>query len=151
MKRISKSPQETNKIAKDFLKQVLKKKPNRAKVIALSGELGAGKTTFAQHFAKALGINRKVVSPTFVLIRRYPLKNQKHKQLYHLDAYRLKNEQELLKLGWREIISNREHIVLLEWPENVRKAIPKKTTYVKIKHQKSGEPNHRLFEIKNLF
>jgi tRNA A37 threonylcarbamoyladenosine biosynthesis protein TsaE len=64
-----------------------------------------------------------------------------------LDAYRLKNERELLHLGWEEIIGNKEHLVFVEWPENVIKALPKKHHKIKISHTKEG--NRRL-EIKNI-
>ncbi len=151
MKKISKGTKDTKKIAQSFLKNILRKKHLNAHVVALSGELGAGKTTFTQHLAKEFGVKRKIISPTFVLIRRYQLNKGKYKQLYHLDAYRLKSGEDLLKLGWKEIISNPEHLVLIEWPENVKKVMPKKHTRIKIVHQKNGEPSHRLFEIKNSF
>ncbi len=159
-KIISKNQKDTEKIAEEFLDTVLNKECKNACVIGLSGELGTGKTTFTQAVAKLLGIKGKVNSPTYVIMRRYPLKNplptsplvrgrrkNGFKNLFHLDAYRLKNEQELLNLGWAEIISNPEHLVFIEWPENVKKAMPKKHHKISISHTKEG---HRSFKIKGL-
>lgn len=126
-----------------------------ATVVGLSGDLGTGKTTFTQFIAKNLGVKTKVNSPTFVIMKRYslPLTRgsaqgargfNKFKNLFHIDAYRLKNEKELLHLGWQEIISNPENIIFIEWPELVAKAMPKKHHKISIKHLKEG---HRKFKF----
>ncbi|MFZ2205700.1 MAG: tRNA (adenosine(37)-N6)-threonylcarbamoyltransferase complex ATPase subunit type 1 TsaE [Minisyncoccia bacterium] len=155
-KIISKNQKETEKIAQDFLDTILKKECKNACVVGLSGDLGTGKTTFTQSVAKLLGIKGKIKSPTFVIMKRYPLSSRPtspskkgrsggFKNLFHLDAYRLKNAEELFNLGWKEIISNPEHLVLIEWPENVKKAMPKKHHKILIAHTKEG---HRSFKIK---
>ncbi len=145
-KIISKNIKDTEKIAKDFLKDLYEGEPSIvAKVVALSGELGAGKTTFTQALGKHLGIKRKVNSPTFVIMKKYSIKMAHHKLLYHLDAYRLKNHHELAKLGWAEIIANPKNLILIEWPENVAGVMPKKHHKIKISHTKEG---YRKFEIK---
>ena len=141
---ISKNIKNTNKIAQKFLES-LKFDKTMATVVGLYGDLGVGKTAFTQAIAKILNVKKKVNSPTFVIIKRYQLKNDKYKNLFHLDAYRLKNEKELLHLGWEEIISNKEHLVFIEWPENIIKAMPKKHHKIYISHTKEG---HRKFEIK---
>ncbi|MFA6520096.1 MAG: tRNA (adenosine(37)-N6)-threonylcarbamoyltransferase complex ATPase subunit type 1 TsaE [Candidatus Paceibacterota bacterium] len=140
---ISKNAKETEKIAEVFMDELLKNpgKEEGALVVGLSGDLGVGKTTFTQMVAKYLGVKNKVNSPTFVIIKKYVLKNKKHKFLFHLDAYRLKNEKELLHLGWDEIINNKEHLVLIEWPENVSKVIPKSSKFVYISHTKGDKRN----------
>jgi tRNA threonylcarbamoyladenosine biosynthesis protein TsaE len=145
-KIISKNTEDTEKIAKEFIKNI-KSDNKAATLIALSGELGAGKTTFTQALGKHLGIKNKINSPTFVIMKKYALKSNEHDFLFHLDAYRLKNEKELEKLGWVEIISNPKNLILIEWPENVKKAIPKKHISIKISHIKEGE---RKFEIKHI-
>ena len=119
---------------------------NLATVVCLHGDLGTGKTTFSQFVAKNLGVKRKVNSPTFVIMKRYNLKHKNFRNLFHLDAYRLKNHKELLVLGWEEIISKPENLILIEWPENVIKAIPKKHHKIHISHTKEG---HRNFKIKS--
>src|ERR1039458_8847512 len=74
--------------------------PNAATIVALSGDLGSGKTTFAEGIARTLGIEESVTSPTFVLEKIYELDGQKWQRLIHIDAYRLKEAHELEALGW---------------------------------------------------
>ncbi|PCI30828.1 tRNA (adenosine(37)-N6)-threonylcarbamoyltransferase complex ATPase subunit type 1 TsaE [Candidatus Kaiserbacteria bacterium] len=104
--------------AKLFLSQL---KPNlsTATVLALHGDLGAGKTTFAQILAKELGVSENIVSPTFIIQKRYPLKDQIFKQLIHIDAYRLENLEQLKVLDWDELVSDKDNLIVVEWPKNV--------------------------------
>lgn len=157
MKRISKNTKNTKEIAKRFLTK-LKPTNEMATIVGLYGELGTGKTTFTQFVAKELNIKRKVNSPTFVIMKKYELRTSPQpspekrrggsfKFLFHLDAYRLKNEKELLHLGWEEIIANPEHLVFVEWPENIIKAIPKKHHKISISHTLKG---YRKFKIKRI-
>lgn len=95
-----------------------------ATVVALEGDLGAGKTTFAQAVAKALGVQGLVNSPTFVIEKIYALSDQRWQRLVHIDAYRLKSADELRVLGWDEIIADKNNLIVIEWPENVPGAIP---------------------------
>lgn len=95
-----------------------------ATVIALSGELGAGKTTFAQGMARALGVEEIVTSPTFVIEKIYALSGQKFEHLVHIDAYRLNGTHELEVLGWGELLRDPANMVVLEWPERVAGLIP---------------------------
>lgn len=99
--------------------------PSSATIIALSGELGAGKTTFAQAVAKALGVKETVNSPTFVIEKVYALDSERWGHLVHIDAYRLKNANELRTLGWDEMAGDPSNLILVEWPEHVEGAIPK--------------------------
>ncbi len=96
-----------------------------ATVITLSGELGAGKTTFAQGAALTLGVTETVQSPTFVLEKIYALENQKFTHLVHIDAYRLKSAHELRVLGWEELAREPGNLILIEWPERVAECMPK--------------------------
>lgn len=144
---LSKSAEETAEIAKILLTEIVNKKNEKlgATIVGLSGDLGAGKTAFTQAVAKHLGVKDKVISPTFVIMKKYTLKNSKdHKFLFHIDAYRLKNEKELLYLGWEEIISNKEHLVLIEWPENVSKIMPAHSRFIYIATDKNGHRNLKL-------
>ena len=150
MLKISKNVKNTEKVAQDFLLKILKQdlstsRKGRASIVGLYGDLGTGKTTFTQAVAKYLGIKGKVNSPTFVIIKKYFIKSANHKFLFHIDAYRLKNAKEIINLGWKEIISNPEHLVFIEWPEKVSKAMPKNHHKVIISHTKEG---YRNFEIK---
>lgn len=137
MEYLSNSEEETQDIATIIAGRF------KSGVITLNGELGAGKTTFTQGFAKALGIKDKITSPTFVLIRQYQIPESK-KTLYHIDLYRLDNIIDLKSLGLNEIISNPDNIVLIEWAEKIEKSLPEKT--VKISLQKITE-NERLITL----
>ncbi len=143
---LSKSIKETNKIAKVFLNKLLKNKRGRksALVVALSGDLGAGKTAFTKFAAKHLGIKDRVFSPTYVIMKKYPIELKNYKFFFHFDAYRLKNEKELLHLGWEEIIGNKEHLIFIEWPENVSKIIPADARFIYISGNKKDERNFKL-------
>lgn len=127
----SKGPKETQKVASELAKKVLKLRVSKhAIVIALEGELGAGKTTFVKGFARALGIKAHVTSPTFLLMKSYKLKAKSYKLLVHIDAYRLKNHKELLPLGTKDTISDGKNIVLIEWSDRVKPILPAR--YIKI-------------------
>jgi len=156
----SKNLKEFKSIAKKFIDTIIKYGPKKseATIVGLYGDLGVGKTTFTQEVAKNLGIKRIVNSPTFVIMKSYSipdktcygvgkLKAKNYKLFYHIDAYRLKNEKELEKLGWKDLISNPKNLIFVEWPENVKKAMPKKHHKVLISHVKEG---HRKFKIKSI-
>lgn len=106
----------------DFAKHVVADLPNtpgsHAHVIGLSGNLGAGKTTFTQLVAKELGVDSTVHSPTYTLLQSYPIDNGPFKKLIHIDAYRLTpNEKDTI--GWREYVADPTNFILVEWPENL--------------------------------
>jgi tRNA threonylcarbamoyladenosine biosynthesis protein TsaE len=121
---LSKSLEETEKAAKVFIEKLLPSK-NQATVVALSGDLGSGKTTFVQVVARSLGIKENITSPTFVIIKTYNLQLTTYNKLIHIDAYRLKDGEELRKLGSDEMIADPKNLIFIEWPENVADAIPK--------------------------
>lgn len=140
-----KTMKKTAAIAKKLAKKILKLKLRKAVIIGLSGELGAGKTTFAQFFAKALGVKEKIHSPTFVIMKKYPVASSQYSVLVHFDAYRIKNQKDILALGWKKIISEPKNIILVEWAENIRKIFPKKHFWVKMAHL---DKNRRGIDIK---
>lgn len=147
---LSKSEKETQKIAGDLAHKIIGSKA--PVVIALEGELGAGKTTFVQGFAKILGVKVKVKSPTFVLMKKYPFftisrKLKTKNYLYHLDCYRARDHRDLLTLDLRSLFKSSNNIVLIEWPERVVKILPKKLIRVHIDHI---DTNKRKIMIKNV-
>ncbi|MBU1032117.1 tRNA (adenosine(37)-N6)-threonylcarbamoyltransferase complex ATPase subunit type 1 TsaE [Patescibacteria group bacterium] len=131
---VSRSENETKKIAEDFAKTA------KGNIFALSGELGAGKTTFVQGFAKGLGIKEKILSPTFVITRQHKIPDTS-KVFYHIDLYRLENFNQL---GFEEILLNKNSVVLIEWGEKIKSMLPKNT--IKINITKEG-PYSRLISI----
>lgn len=92
----------------------------RAHVVGLSGELGAGKTTFVQHVAKALGVEEQIISPTFVIAQRYQTAHPVFTSLVHIDAYRLSDDAKDT-IGFVEYLGDPHNLVLVEWPENLPK------------------------------
>lgn len=123
---LSKNLKETRELAKKLARRFVKKSSKRALVFGLQGELGAGKTTFIQSFAKGLGIKNKITSPSFILMKKY-------KNLYHIDCYRIKSYKDILGLDFQEIISNPKNIVIIEWAEKIRKILPKHRIWIKFK------------------
>lgn len=122
MTQTSKSLEETSQIAQEFLNNL--RSGVHATTIALQGELGTGKTTFAQEVGKILGVKENMHSPTFVIMKIYEIDWRGFRNLIHIDAYRLEKDSELLHLGWEEITKEPENLILIEWPENVSGIIP---------------------------
>ncbi len=110
-----------------------------ALILALRGDLGAGKTTFTQGFLKGLGVRRRVSSPTFVLMKRFTLRNLPFANVYHIDCYRVKKSAELSSLGLKEIFENPENLVLVEWPERLGRILPKRRLNLVFRHGKDEE------------
>jgi tRNA threonylcarbamoyladenosine biosynthesis protein TsaE len=144
-KKISSNLKDTGDIAKAVAKKILSGfSKKKARVIGLYGDLGAGKTAFTKALGRELGIREKIISPTFIIMKKFKLKTKEaksYKLLIHIDAYRLKKGEELKKLGWAEIISDPQNLVLIEWPEQVKDVMPKGHDKIKIRHlsEKSRE------------
>ena len=138
---------QTKKIA-GLLASVIKKrvKAENALVFALTGNLGTGKTTFVQGFLRAAGIKKKITSPTFAIVKSYKVKSYKdYKKIFHIDCYRIEKLKELSGLGLKEILNNPENIVLIEWPERIKKILPKDLIWIKFEY---GEKiNQRIITI----
>jgi len=132
MEILTTSPNQTKKageiLAREILKSPLK---NKAFVIGLEGDLGGGKTTFLQGFAKGLGIKEKILSPTFIILKRFKIKDLRFKCFYHIDCYRISKPKEILDLGFKEIISNPKNIVAIEWADRIRHILPKNVIMLK--------------------
>ena len=134
IKHITGNYKKTQKLGEIFAEQIIKNELQKtATVIGLWGDLGSGKTTFIQGFAKGLGVREKILSPTFVILKRFKITKKSFKNFYHIDCYRLKNEKDILELDFKKIILNPENIVAIEWPEKIKKVLPKKTIIIKFK------------------
>ena len=94
-------------------------------VICLWGDLGSGKTTFVQGLAKGLGITSRLLSPTFIIVRRYDIPTTSQ-QLYHMDLYRMMSASDIEGVGFSEILTDPNAIVVIEWPERLGKLLPEK-------------------------
>lgn len=119
-------------------------------VVALEGELGAGKTTFVRGLARALGIRARVTSPTFLLMRCYILPPQKSRRgirhLCHVDAYRVRSGKALRDIGLAEYLTAPDSLTVIEWPEHARDILPRRTIRVRFKYGK--KPDERTIEIR---
>ncbi|MCR4261211.1 MAG: tRNA (adenosine(37)-N6)-threonylcarbamoyltransferase complex ATPase subunit type 1 TsaE [Candidatus Colwellbacteria bacterium] len=138
---ISKSAKETGSIAKNIAAEITNKE--KPVILALSGDLGAGKTTFTQSFAKALGVKKRILSPTFLIMKRFPIAQNNFKNLYHIDAYRVR-AADLEKLGIQEIFKG-QNIVLIEWADRVKEILPKSAIWIKFEHGR--QENERQITI----
>ncbi len=157
MEFLAKNEEETAKLAHDF---AIKLGPNdeSAQVVGLYGELGAGKTTFMKYLAKSLGVKETIQSPTFVIMKKYELKSASKKAqvkdtfklapfyfqtLIHIDAYRIENDNEMINLGWEEIINDPKNLVFVEWPERIAGVMPKHTK-ISFNHINENERNIKI-------
>lgn len=124
---------------------------HKANIFALYGDLGSGKTTFSQGIGKALGINNRMVSPTFIVVRSYKLprlpllrsgvsgqeviSDKLHfKNLYHIDLYRIEKPEEVIDLGILDFARDPKNLVVIEWAEKMAKYLPEKRVDVKFEY-----------------
>lgn len=114
MNRISYSIHDTRRIAREILRQL-----GRRHIILLSGELGTGKTITVQAIAEELGVTEDVNSPTYVLMKIYPLQNADFDRLVHVDLYRIEYNQDTDELGLTDYLNDERSLVVVEWPERI--------------------------------
>ena len=131
---LSKSTSQTQKFAAR-----LAKKLNPASVIALYGDLGAGKTTFVQGLAKGLGYRGKVFSPTFIFVRPYKLENKQIETLNHIDLFRVEKPTDLKTIGLEDFLNDKRAISVIEWPERVGETLLGKAVKIFIKKLSESE------------
>lgn len=143
---VAKSVKKTKAFARVLLRRGVR-------IFALVGELGSGKTTFAQGLARALGIRRRITSPTFIIMnhRKIPINQltntpiNHYTDFYHIDAYRLYGARDFRTLNLKTIMAKRTNVVVIEWAEKVRRSIPKNAVWVSFKHHK--DPKRRVITV----
>lgn len=139
--------EETQKVAHEFVDYIFShqndKKISGATIVGLYGDLGAGKTSFTQGVARALGIDETIVSPTFVIEKIYelPLQGRPFVHFIHIDAYRLEHSSELVSLGWQKIISDPTNLIFIEWPERVGDIMPE---HIKINLEHTADGGRQI-------
>ncbi len=129
-----------------FANELANEFKDKGGVIALTGELGAGKTTFTQGFAKGLGIQDKIISPTFVLIRQHQVPGTKQ-TLYHIDLYRLESSEDFKQLGFTDMLQG-NNIILIEWAEKALHLLKKPYTQITFKKISEDSREITIEEIK---
>lgn len=126
------SLQETENVARKIARRL-----RGGDVIALQGELGAGKTTFVQMLARVLGVSERITSPTFILMNMYTSSRETRQKgitiLCHIDAYRIRGPHELETIGAREYLGAPGTVTLVEWADRVRKSIPKSAYWIRFR------------------
>lgn len=130
MEYITTSPEQTQTIAYDLAMNL-----NKGTVLLLTGDLGAGKTTFSKGFARGLGITAKVNSPTFVIQKEY----EGRLNMVHIDAYRLEGIQQ--DLGFEDFIDP-QNVVLIEWPQFLQ--MPYLSHYLDIKFEYIDDATRKI-------
>lgn len=104
-------------------------------VVGLTGDLGAGKTTFVQMLAKELAVSVPVVSPTFLLLKMYSFPEFKDmRNLVHLDMYRINDWSEIESLGLPEMWNDDKNLILIEWADRIKDDLPEKTQFLHFAH-----------------
>ena len=165
---LTKNDAETKKVGEILARDILKSKiEKQALIISLEGELGAGKTTFTQGFAKGLGVKETPRSPTFVIMQIYNIPPHRPSLLrrgpatkihsftrrgqgryfnfVHVDAYRLKSK-DFKALNWNDFIKEKRNIILVEWGNKIKNILPKNSLRIIFKH--IGHSHERLIKIK---
>lgn len=131
----SNSLEETKIIAQKVAKGLKK-----GTTILLRGDLGAGKTTFTGFLCEALGVEDVVSSPSFTIVKEYYAKDFK---IYHIDLYRLSSEEELIEIGFDEIINDESSVKIIEWPDIAIDYVTGKVLSINILYSNFG----RSFDI----
>ena len=136
---ISKSPQETIELA-----QKIAKKFKGGEVLALTGELSSGKTTFIKGLAEGLGIPETILSPTFILLKEYKIPhpprhlrsgiNDVSKIFVHIDAYRAETIEDIKSVGIEDYLGRQDIIMAIEWAEKIKEILPKDAIKIEFKH-----------------
>lgn len=151
---ITNSSDETQNVAENLAKNL-----EDTKFLALFGNLGSGKTTFVQGFAKGLGIRQRIISPTFIIVREHKIgikneelpaspklkRGERIKNFYHIDLYRVQTPHDIEGLGLKEIFNDQNNIVAVEWAEKIKNILPEERIEL---YFENLEENRRRVTIK---
>lgn len=127
MDYISDNTQESKRIACNFASGL-----KGGEVVCLYGDLGAGKTAFVQGMLGYFLPEKRVLSPTFIIVRHYNLNGRKIKRFLHIDLYRMTNLKEIKELEFFEFINKPDTIVAIEWAEKMKDLLPQKRTDIRL-------------------
>jgi tRNA threonylcarbamoyladenosine biosynthesis protein TsaE len=119
---------------------LLARRLKKGAVVALSGDLGVGKTVFVKGIAEGLGITEPILSPTFTLLRQYP-------GLNHFDVYRIDDPQELAEIGFEEFLDD-DALTVIEWAELIEELLPK--DMVKVTISRGTDEDARVIVIEGV-
>lgn len=134
----SNSPGDTYKLGKD-----MGEKAESGQIYCLLGELGSGKTLFAQGFAEGIGIREPVNSPTFTLIQEY---DEGRLPLYHFDVYRIEDEEEMYEIGYEDYFYG-GGVCLVEWADLIEPLIPEDAVWINIERDGKKSSDYRKIRV----
>lgn len=134
----SNSPEDTYKLGKN-----MGEKAESGQIYCLLGELGSGKTLFAQGFAEGIGIKEPVNSPTFTLIQEY---DEGRLPLYHFDVYRIEDEEEMYEIGYEDYFYG-GGVCLVEWADLIEPLIPEDAVWIKIERDGKKSSVYRKIRV----
>ncbi len=142
----TRNEEETKRIAEELVR-LLPSSKRTARVLALSGELGTGKTRFAQGVGRALGMKKRITSPTFVISKEYRLSSRALKRhgfraFYHLDFYRLSRKKDLIGVDFEDSTKKPNTLIVIEWAERIKRAIPADAIWIKFEGM--GDKERRI-------
>jgi tRNA threonylcarbamoyladenosine biosynthesis protein TsaE len=145
IKLISFSDKQTKEIAEILAQTILQDSDISPIVFALKGNLGSGKTSFIQGIAKGLGIKQKILSPTFNIFKKFRIAKKNLKYFYHFDCYRIEDSNEIIQLGFNDIIKEKGNLIFIEWAERIKKILPKNTIWIEFKNKGGEERGIKFF------
>lgn len=125
-KVITRTIEGTHALAKEFIEK------NDSHIITLHGDLGSGKTTFTQGVLAACLAKGPYTSPTFTIMKEYDIDAYGFERVYHIDAYRISSE-DMVELGWDDIMQDPKALVIVEWPENIESILPQDAKKIECK------------------
>lgn len=138
---ILKSAEETIEYGRDFGQKL-----KGGEVLALTGDLGSGKTTFIKGLAEGLRVADNITSPTFVILKSYLGKiDNRNIEFVHIDAYRAETIDDIKSVGIEDYLNREDVVIAVEWAEKIRELLPKNTIHINFKHL---DENKREIEIK---
>lgn len=126
------TPAELEVIVSDLLVRLASLPTLVASVVALHGDLGAGKTTLVQILARRLRITETVTSPTYVIMKQYSTAHEQFETLVHIDAYRIETEDEMQPLRFTDILTQPRTLVCVEWAERIATLLPAETVHISL-------------------
>ena len=112
-------------------------------IVAISGSLGAGKTTLITRLLKSLGVQGPITSPTFSYVNTY--RTEDGKTIHHFDLYRVGSAQEFIDSGFDEYLHEQDALVLIEWPEVIKPLLPKETVQIELDYETIGQRKMVLY------
>jgi L-threonylcarbamoyladenylate synthase len=150
---ISNSVEDTIELGKRFIKELIKDQSSRSIILCLEGELGTGKTQFTKGVASYLGVKEEVISPTYNYCREYNVKKYNIEKLFHIDAYKFYEQEDLIDIGFLEMINTRS-VIAIEWAGKVAEIINKtisnsRLIWINLYHTGRNNRKIEFGELKN--